>query len=385
MNQQNIPELNLLECFEFTSYHKDYKDKILGDILDLLNSNSSNNHSNNNNNQSENTTPNIAYIINPDSILILDYTLHLNTYNTFLKTSSLKLLIYIPKNYPFIVDNIYFNKDYNNHILISCLDFINSNTLEIDLTKCNSTINTSLVNKLDSLRTKINSISSTNTKMHNIVYNNINNPEKCNLNKESIRFKVILEEKQVEKYNKKSVFENISIKNKVQFSDSNIQKLLIQELMPILKDKLKNKVTEYHKETVYLNEMYNKIQNYNNSYRNITNNKQIMLDSYDIIQKSNKKIMSLEIDLEYRENINITKSNLESFIMINFNNNLDVIVKEKNIEDIILIIKKAYEKNIMSLDECIGLNRKATRCIFKIRFSSMDMGMNNSNSMGIGI
>jgi hypothetical protein len=241
-------------------------------------------------------------------------------------------------NYPYSSKNVNnniinnFNKNFNNN------NFPNPNELD---NECNKTVdnyknNLNLISA-DTNNDKLNITQNIVTPKLNNVNNNQNeyvNPYLNNNNKKQIDFEK--KRKNLIIFILKSNFSKIKKSKQI---NNNFNQLLLLEKKNILNDlKQIKSINEKNKFDSTINKLNSEIKQYEN----------INLGKYDL------------------KNL----SNLDEFLYINNKDYYMRMAKEDSLEEIIILIKKAFEKEVLDFDTAFKLMRSQTRNIFFLKYKN---------------
>ena len=251
------------------------------------------------------------------------------------KTSFVNILNEIRNSFSNIFP-IYKIKKNNNNINNN----VNNNTININNNAVFNIMNNNNNNNQSDPFANIASIFNENF-MNNIKYNNNNNFQNINL--------------------------NIKNNNEMIYGKENlVKKILVEEVFDKISSKL---ISEYKK----LNQQNKTLNHYKNQFRNENEKmEKYFLKKKEIINKCNKDLANLNNEIkkysEYnkkkRESIKITENNCLDFINIESPGVIKAISNEINYEELIIMIKKGFEKKTISFKEAIMSTREASRNLF---------------------
>jgi len=140
------------------------------------------------------------------------------------------------------------------------------------------------------------------------------------------------------------------------FIDKNLQKV---------KDERNKLLQQESKLRNYQNEFKacsDKIDNFMNNQGAIFNNCQ------NDINTLNNKIMELTQYNQSRQNEGLTKENFMNFIQISDTKTISLIAKEAFLEELLMFIKKAVEKNKIDFSDAVKVIRSNSRTLFETRY-----------------
>ena len=213
-----------------------------------------------------------------------------------------------------------------------------------------------------------NTININNNAVFNIMNNNNNNQNDPFANIASIFNENFMNNI---KYNNNNNFQNINLNiknnNEMIYGKENlVKKILVEEVFDKISSKL---ISEYKK----LNQQNKTLNHYKNQFRNENEKmEKYFLKKKEIINKCNKDLANLNNEIkkysEYnkkkRESIKITENNCLDYINIESPGVIKAISNEINYEELIIMIKKGFEKKTISFKEAIMSTREASRNLF---------------------
>jgi len=175
-----------------------------------------------------------------------------------------------------------------------------------------------------------------------------------------IDFGMSSENVQVQEFTKK-------VKNKT-YSDEEIRELYMKELFNHLKPMMTEKFDKIkNDEDIALN-FKSSLQGGVESMTQILQNKTEFISNINnTIFQINLEISKLQESLKTESN-EIDFSNIQNLLEISNNKIIKLVAIEANIEELLVIVKKAYERQVVELDETMKFIRSLTRESFKIKF-----------------
>ena len=214
-----------------------------------------------------------------------------------------------------------------------------------------------------------NTININNNAVFNIMNNNNNNQNDPFANIASIFNENFMNN--IKYNNNNNNFQNINLNiknnNEMIYGKENlVKKILVEEVFDKISSKL---ISEYKK----LNQQNKTLNHYKNQFRNENEKmEKYFLKKKEIINKCNKDLANLNNEIkkysEYnkkkRESIKITENNCLDFINIESPGVIKAISNEINYEELIIMIKKGFEKKTISFKEAIMSTREASRNLF---------------------
>ena len=233
------------------------------------------------------------------------------------------------------------NDPFANIASIFTENFINNqNNNEFNFTFNKNTIQNMNNNKIMNLKNQNNDMMN-NKKMNVININNINNMNNMN---------------------------NFNI-NQMYANENNIKNILIEAVFDKISTKL---IGEYKK----LNQQNKTLNNYKNQFKTENDRmEKYILKKQEITNKCTTNLYHLNIEIKkFNEFIKnekdkkITENNCLQFIKIENPKVLRAIAKEIMYEDLIIMIKKGFEKKKITFQEAISSTRDAARDLFISKF-----------------
>ena len=238
-------------------------------------------------------------------------------------------------------------------------------------------------NRNDNFQTN-NTININNNAVFNFVNNNINN-EKINnnispnnINDPFSNIASIFTENFINNqnntnfnitYNNTDTNNNINFMNKnnnnININDGNIKNILVEAVFDKMSTKL---ISEYKK----LNQQNKTLNNYKNQLKMENEKMEKYIDKkQEITNKCTKDLYNLNNEIkkvnEYikkKKNNKVTEENCLNFIKVENSKALRAIANEITYEELIIMIKKGFEKNKIDFNEAISSTRNAARDLF---------------------
>ena len=239
--------------------------------------------------------------------------------------------------------------------------------------------NMSFINILNEIRNSFNNIfpvykMKKNNQNENIRNNTSNNSNTININNNAV-FNIMnnnINNNQGDPFaNIASIFDNNFLNNVNNNVNSNnnkekmIKKILLEEVFDKISSKL---ISEYKK----LNQQNKTLNNYKNQFRNENEKmEKYFAKKKEIENKCNKDLYHLNTEIKKYKEINkkkeinkITENNCLDYIKIESPEIIKAIAKEINNEELIIMIKKGFEKKVINFKEAIMSTREAARNLF---------------------
>ena len=294
--------------------------------------------------------------------------------------------IYLPKNFPYVPPLIYLevsagcginNKNPN----------ININTKEI---KVNSMSYWNASTPMSNILTEIYNSFSKNFPIYRNNPNTINRPQNTfyNVLNSGVNQLANQVSNQGYNFNPGANFYNNPVNNNVIGQNSNVQiynsnNNIYQNDPPeeqikkiIINHFIENNLQKIKEEKNKLSQQENKLKNYQNEFKiandkidNFMNNQGTIFNNcQNDINTLNNKIMELIQYNQSRQNEGLTKENFMNFIQISDTKTISLIAKEAFLEELLMFIKKAVEKNKIDFSDAVKVIRSNSRTLFETRY-----------------
>ena len=294
--------------------------------------------------------------------------------------------IYLPKNFPYVPPLIYLevsagcginNKNPN----------INVNTKEI---KVNSMSYWNASTPMSNILTEIYNSFSKNFPIYRNTPNTINRPQNTfyNVLNSGVNQLANQVSNQGYNFNPGANFYNNPVNNNVIPQNSNVQiynsnNNIYQNDPPeeqikkiIINHFIENNLQKIKEEKNKLSQQENKLKNYQNEFKiandkidNFMNNQGTIFNNcQNDINTLNNKIMELIQYNQSRQNEGLTKENFMNFIQISDTKTISLIAKEAFLEELLMFIKKAVEKNKIDFSDAVKVIRSNSRTLFETRY-----------------
>ena len=279
------------------------------------------------------------------------------------------------------------NDNYDNNIKKSNTNnIINTNNNEIfNFVNNNNNINNEKVNNNPSISSNNdpfaniasifteNFINNQNNNGFNFTFNN-NNIQ--NMNNNFMNLKIQNNEMSnnnninvinINNINNMNTMNNFNV-NQIYAKENNIKNILIEAVFDKISSKL---IGEYKK----LNQQNKTLNNYKNQFKNendrmekyISKKQEITNECTKNLYHLNTEIKKYQEYIKKEKNNKITENNCLKFIKIENPKVLKAIAKEIMYEDLIIMIKKGFEKKKITFQEAISSTRNAARDLFVAR------------------
>ena len=294
--------------------------------------------------------------------------------------------IYLPKNFPYVPPLIYLevsagcginNKNPN----------ININTKEI---KVNSMSYWNASTPMSNILNEIFNSFSKNFPIYRNNPNTINRPQNTfyNVLNSGVNQLANQATNQGYNFNPGANFYNNPVNNNVIGQNSNVQiynsnNNIYQNDPPeeqikkiIINHFIENNLQKIKEEKNKLSQQENKLKNYQNEFKiandkidNFMNNQGAIFNNcQNDINTLNNKIMELIQYNQSRQNEGLTKENFMNFIQISDTKTISLIAKEAFLEELLMFIKKAVEKNKIDFSDAVKVIRSNSRTLFETRY-----------------
>ena len=294
--------------------------------------------------------------------------------------------IYLPKNFPYIPPLIYLevsagcginNKNPN----------INVNTKEI---KVNSMSYWNASTPMSNILTEIYNSFSKNFPIYRNTPNTINRPQNTfyNVLNSGVNQLANQVSNQGYNFNPGANFYNNPVNNNVIAQNSNVQiynsnNNIYQNDPPeeqikkiIINHFIENNLQKIKEEKNKLSQQETRLKNYQNEFKiandkidNFMNNQGAIFNNcQNDINTLNNKIMELTQYNQSRQNEGLTKENFMNFIQISDTKTISLIAKEAFLEELLMFIKKAVEKNKIDFSDAVKVIRSNSRTLFETRY-----------------
>ena len=294
--------------------------------------------------------------------------------------------IYLPKNFPYIPPLIYLevsagcginNKNPN----------INVNTKEI---KVNSMSYWNASTPMSNILTEIYNSFSKNFPIYRNTPNTINRPQNTfyNVLNSGVNQLANQVSNQGYNFNPGANFYNNPVNNNVIPQNSNVQiynsnnniyqndppeeqikKIIINHFIEKNLQKIKEEKNKLSQQETRLKNYQNEFKTANDKIDNFMNNQGAIFNNcQNDINTLNNKIMELTQYNQSRQNEGLTKENFMNFIQISDTKTISLIAKEAFLEELLMFIKKAVEKNKIDFSDAVKVIRSNSRTLFETRY-----------------
>ena len=151
--------------------------------------------------------------------------------------------------------------------------------------------------------------------------------------------------------------------------DEEIRKILIAEIRINTESKIKEEIKRNKQQEDKLKNYKNEFNSQIEKYGKFFTRKEEMIKTIQEFSKiSEYEMINIQNYLSKMQDRMMNSSNYEKFVMISNQNLVKIISVEATLEDFIAIVKKAFEKNILTFNETTKIIRNLTRECLKIKF-----------------
>jgi hypothetical protein len=148
-----------------------------------------------------------------------------------------------------------------------------------------------------------------------------------------------------------------------------LQKALINEVSGKLAPKIMEEKQRLNAQNERLNEYKNQIIEENRRMEDFLNNQMnIRTTCEDDISNINATIKNIQDYNMQNKNITVNSDNCLTFLDVPNPDSMKIIANEVSMEEMILIVKRAYERKKIGFEEAIAFMRNTTRELFAIKF-----------------
>ncbi len=294
--------------------------------------------------------------------------------------------IYLPKNFPYVPPLIYLEVNVGCGINNKNPN-INVNTKEI---KVNSMSYWNASTPMSNILNEIHISFSKNFPIYRNTPNTINRPQNTFYNVLNSGVNQLANQvtNQGYNFNPGANFYNNPVNNNVIGQNSNVQiynsnNNIYQNEPPeeqikkiIINHFIENNLQKIKEEKNKLSQQETRLKNYQNEFKiandkidNFMNNQGAIFNNcQNDINTLNNKIMELTQYNQSRQNEGLTKENFMNFIQISDTKTISLIAKEAFLEELLMFIKKAVEKNKIDFSDAVKVIRSNSRTLFETRY-----------------
>ncbi len=294
--------------------------------------------------------------------------------------------IYLPKNFPYVPPLIYLEVNVGCGINNKNPN-INVNTKEI---KVNSMSYWNASTPMSNILNEIHISFSKNFPIYRNTPNTINRPQNTFYNVLNSGVNQLANQvtNQGYNFNPGANFYNNPVNNNVIGQNSNVQiynsnnniyqneppeeqikKIIINHFIEKNLQKIKEEKNKLSQQETRLKNYQNEFKIANDKIDNFMNNQGIIFNNcQNDINTLNNKIMELTQYNQSRQNEGLTKENFMNFIQISDTKTISLIAKEAFLEELLMFIKKAVEKNKIDFSDAVKVIRSNSRTLFETRY-----------------
>lgn len=181
----------------------------------------------------------------------------------------------------------------------------------------------------------------------------------------------------VEKYKNEQVKTNhvpqqnlvpVQKKNKVYFSDEQIRQFIVAELFEKVQIKIRKDSTQLKAHEQFLLKQKDRYTEQKAKIQKLVEKEDDIIKNITTLSAStDSQIANFRSYMKDKETVQTESSNVESLIHVSNEKVLRLVAMEALIEELLTIFRRAYEKKILSYDDCIKYTRNVSRELFKIK------------------
>jgi len=151
--------------------------------------------------------------------------------------------------------------------------------------------------------------------------------------------------------------------------EEQIKKIIINHFIEKNLQKIKEEKNKLSQQETRLKNYQNEFKTANDKIDNFMNNQGAIFNNcQNDINTLNNKIMELTQYNQSRQNEGLTKENFMNFIQISDTKTISLIAKEAFLEELLMFIKKAVEKNKIDFSDAVKVIRSNSRTLFETRY-----------------
>jgi len=152
-------------------------------------------------------------------------------------------------------------------------------------------------------------------------------------------------------------------------ADEEVKKILIAEIVSNTETKIKEEIKRNKQQDEKLKNYKNQFNSQIEKYKKFLSRKEEIIKLSDgYVKNAENEIVNIQNYLSKIQDRIVNSSNYDNFIFVSHMDVVKIISIEATIEDIIVIVKKAFEKNIINFNETSRIIRSLTREAFKIKY-----------------
>ena len=294
--------------------------------------------------------------------------------------------IYLPKNFPYVPPLIYLevsagcginNKNPNinintKEIKVNSMSYWNAST---PMSNILNEIFNSFSKNFPIYRNNPNTINRPQNTFYNVLNSGVNqlanqvsnqgynfNPG-ANFYNNPVNNNVIPQNSNVQIYNSNNnIYQNDP-------PEEQIKKIIINHFIEKNLQKIKEEKNKLSQQESRLKNYQNEFKTANDKIDNFMNNQGAIFNNcQNDINTLNNKIMELTQYNQSRQNEGLTKENFMNFIQISDTKTISLIAKEAFLEELLMFIKKAVEKNKIDFSDAVKVIRSNSRTLFETRY-----------------
>ena len=314
-----------------------------------------------------------------------------------------RILIYIPKDFPNAVPKFYLERA-ENHSIVEVQKDVNHYTYEItvksisewktidDLNKILNDIINSFLKIYPLYKLEIHKRKNINYPENSFIPNNAtkvflndsaninnNNNKNINLPIKNIEIPQNVNNNNMLNLNMNNNFNQINYLNnlykpqeeKVNFTDEEIKKILVDQTSLNVKDKLSKHYYENKNSKMNIDNMKNYLTYKTNEIgEKLIEGNKIMTAFEKLLKELNNEKAKIKDDIIKNAKLKLSFDNFREFVEIPQKEEqiLKFTSMESTLDDLVFSLKKAFEKNALTFDETMKYTRKISKEIFVINF-----------------
>lgn len=329
--------------------------------------------------------------------LVLLYQIHRDDHNIIMinitlqiffkeKSYPIEVLIYLDSEYPEVWPRCYIRRTKESLLINEKNPFINPSNFEIYIYKLSNTIN--LKSTLIQL---VSEIEACFTREFPIYSAQINKPiyGDCLLNiYEPETYQIVFEEHDIknsnsnipnqgskihrnQNYNENKMLikdesEEIQIQS---FTERDIRRILEEELIEVLSKPFQKRLSDLLEDSSEISLLKSRFLKDQEKKKEIIKQKDLVIKQIEEINSiTEAEVQNNMLYIKENENRKLKVEDLPHLVDINPKEIVDIVAEEAMLEELMLILRKSYDKQIFSLDETIKLYRTVSGVIFKKQY-----------------
>ena len=151
--------------------------------------------------------------------------------------------------------------------------------------------------------------------------------------------------------------------------DVQLKKILINHFIENNLQKIKDERNKLTQQESKLRNYQNEFKLSNDKINNFMNNQGNILNScQNDINNLNNEILKINSYNQNRQGEGLTRDNFMNFIQVSNTKGIALIAKEAYLEELLIFVKKSFEKNNINILDAVKLIRNNSRTLFEVRF-----------------